>query len=65
VTGRRKTEDGRRTTANEKQRRRTEPMAQRIESFRDLNVYKLAMELQQEVFFLSKSFPRPERNSIL
>jgi four helix bundle protein len=39
-------------------------MAQRIESFRDLNVYKLAMELQQEVFVLSKSFPREEQYSL-
>jgi four helix bundle protein len=35
-------------------------MGQKIESFRDLNVYKLAMELQQKVFVLSKSFPKEE-----
>ncbi len=39
-------------------------MAERIESFRDLNVYKLAMELQQEVFVLSKTFPREELYSL-
>ena len=36
----------------------------RIESFRDLNVYKLAMELQQEIFVLSKSFPKEELYSL-
>jgi len=39
-------------------------MAERIESFRDLNVYKLAMELQQEIFILSKTFPREELYSL-
>jgi four helix bundle protein len=36
----------------------------KIESFRDLNVYRLAMELQQEVFALSKGFPREELYSL-
>ena len=35
-------------------------MAEKINSFRDLNVYELAFELQQEIFALSKSFPREE-----
>ena len=39
-------------------------MAERIESFRDLNVYQLAMELQQEIFVLSKTFPREELYSL-
>jgi four helix bundle protein len=39
-------------------------MGQKIESFRDLNVYKLAMELQQEIFALSKSFPQEELYSL-
>ncbi len=39
-------------------------MAEKIESFRDLNVYKLAMELQQEIFVLSKTFPREELYSL-
>ncbi len=36
----------------------------KIESFRDLNVYKLAIELQQEVLVLSKSFPKEELYSL-
>jgi four helix bundle protein len=39
-------------------------MAERIESFRDLNVYKLAVEVQQEIFDLSGSFPREEIYSL-
>ena len=39
-------------------------MAKRIESFRELNVYKLAFELQQEIFDLSKGFPREELYSL-
>lgn len=35
-------------------------MAEKIESFRDLNVYTLAFELQQEVFSLSMGFPKEE-----
>ena len=35
-------------------------MNRKIESFRDLNVYKLALELQQEIFELTKKFPREE-----
>jgi hypothetical protein len=33
-------------------------MSGKIESFRDLNVYKTAVELQQEIFELTKSSPR-------
>jgi len=36
-------------------------MTERIESFRDLRVYKLAFELQQEIFEKTKSFS-PARN---
>lgn len=39
-------------------------MSERIESFRDLNVYKLALELQQEIFELTKQFPKEERYSL-
>ena len=39
-------------------------MAARVESFRDLLVYKSAFELQQGVFRLSKSFPAEERYSL-
>jgi four helix bundle protein len=36
----------------------------RIQSFRDLNVYKLAIELQQEIFVLTKKFPKEELYSL-
>jgi len=39
-------------------------MSKRIESFRDLNVYQLAFQLQQEIFELSKSFSAEERYSL-
>ena len=39
-------------------------MAERIESFRDLNVYQTAFELQQEIFAISKSFPKEELYSL-
>lgn len=39
-------------------------MSERIESFRDLNVYKKAFELQQEVFDLTKRFPKEELYSL-
>ncbi len=39
-------------------------MSERIESFRDLKVYRLAFELQQEIFELTKSFPKEELYSL-
>jgi len=39
-------------------------MTGRISSFRDLKVYKLAFELQQEIFEKSKGFPREELYSL-
>jgi four helix bundle protein len=39
-------------------------MGERISSFKDLRVYKLAFELQQEVFEISKRFPVEERYSL-
>ena len=39
-------------------------MGQRIESFRDLKVYKLAFELQQEIFEITKRFPKEEQYSL-
>jgi len=39
-------------------------MSKKIESFRDLNVYKLAIELQQEIFILTKKFPKEELYSL-
>jgi len=37
---------------------RGQKMSERIESFRELNVYRLAYELQQEIFVLTKKFPK-------
>jgi four helix bundle protein len=39
-------------------------MEKRILSFKELNVYQLAFELQQEIFKISKSFPADERFSL-
>ena len=39
-------------------------MAEKISNFRDLRVYKLAFELQQEVFETSKQFPVEERYAL-
>lgn len=35
-------------------------MGERIESFRDLRVYSRALELQREIFEVSKTFPKQE-----
>ena len=40
-------------------------MAERIENFRDLKVYQAAFELQQEIFELTKGFPREELYSLV
>ena len=39
-------------------------MAEKIETFRELNVYKLSVELQQEIFALTKKFPKEELYSL-
>jgi len=39
-------------------------MAKRIERFQDLKVYKLAFDLQQEIFQLTKTFPKEEIYSL-
>ena len=39
-------------------------MAGKIESFEDLEVYQLALELQQDIFELTKIFPAEERYSL-
>ena len=39
-------------------------MSERIESFKDLKVYKKAFELQQEIFEITKRFPKEERYSL-
>ena len=38
--------------------------SERIESFRDLNVYKKALELQQVIFEITKRFPKEEIYSL-
>jgi four helix bundle protein len=37
----------------------------RINSFRDLNVYKLAREQAREIFLVTRSFPSEERYSLI
>ena len=39
-------------------------MSERISSFKDLRVYKLAFEVQQEIFETSKRFPTEERYAL-
>ncbi len=39
-------------------------MSEKISSFNDLRVYKLAFELQQEIFQISKTFPTEERYAL-
>ena len=36
----------------------------RIESFEDLDVYQLSLELQQRIFELTKAFPKEETYSL-
>jgi hypothetical protein len=39
-------------------------MSQRIESFKNLIVYKKAFKLQQEIFEITKTYPREEQYSL-
>lgn len=39
-------------------------MSEKIQSFRDLRVYKNAFELQQEIFIITKQFPAEEKYSL-
>ena len=39
-------------------------MTEKIRGFRDLKVYKMAFELQQEIFEITKSFPKEELYSL-
>ena len=39
-------------------------MVERIESFRDLKVYQTTFKLQQEIFEISKGFPKEELYSL-
>ena len=47
-----------------KKERGTGKMVKRIESFRDFDVYKKAFALQQDIFELTKSFPKEELYSL-
>jgi hypothetical protein len=38
--------------------------SERISSFRELNVYKKAFELQQTIFEITKRFPKEEQCSL-
>src|SRR4029077_17699350 len=71
----RRTEDGGRRTEDRthssrgmaeqlKSRSRENEMSEKISSFKDLRVYKLAFELQQEIFETSKRFPAEERYAL-
>ena len=57
--GRRRIEGGR-----QKLRQKENEMSEKISSFKDLRVYKLAFELQQEIFETSKGFPAEERYAL-
>jgi len=39
-------------------------MSGKVESFRDLKVYKAAFELQQDIFEITRTFPREEQYSL-
>jgi four helix bundle protein len=39
-------------------------VTEKIRGFRDLKVYKMAFELQQEIFEITKSFPKEELYSL-
>lgn len=39
-------------------------MTERIESFRDLKAYRVAFELQQEIFEITRHFPKEEMYSL-
>jgi hypothetical protein len=39
-------------------------MSEKISSFKDLRVYKLAFEVEQEIFETSKRFPVEERYAL-
>ena len=54
-------EDGRRRAEGEKRKR---SMSEKILSFSDLEVYKVAFTLQQEIFEISKGFPKEELYSL-
>ena len=54
--------DDRRGTRDE---RRGINISKRINSVRDLNVYKLAFDASMEIFEISKNFPEEERYSLI
>ena len=58
--GGRRTDDGGRRTDDGGQM----TVSERISSFRDLRVYQLAFFVQQEIFELSKGFPKEEKYSL-
>ena len=59
-----KTQSSREMAEQLKSRLRENEMSEKISSFKDLRVYKLAFELQQEIFETSKRFPAEERYAL-
>ena len=62
--GRRKREEGRGTRDEKGGKMDEEKETRRINSVRDLEVYKLAFESAMEIFEISKSFPKEEIYSL-
>jgi hypothetical protein len=62
-TAERKADDGGRNTAV-KSRIEGNQVSEKISSFKDLRVYKLAFEIQQEIFETSKRVPTEERYAL-
>ena len=62
--GRRKREEGRGTRDEKGGKMDEEKETRRINSVRDLEVYKLAFESAMEIFEVSKSFPKEEIYSL-
>src|SRR5207247_10136594 len=62
--GGQRTENGGRKVTRRKLRQKGNKMSEKISSFKDLRVYKLAFEVQQEIFETSKRFPAEERYAL-
>lgn len=59
------TDDGRRMTDGHRAQSEAARISERISSFKDLRVYKLAFEVQQEIYEASKRFPSEERYALI
>jgi len=56
--GRLKTDNRRQITEDSFLTHQEKLMGEQIKSFKDLNVYKAAFELQQKIFEITKEFPK-------